>query len=302
VPKGTIWDKSLNVMGAKWSRGTSQRLTLIVHPMGAYGDDDSVVRQMRFDNPQAAALTAIGLSRIDKAFSALGLPFFYESYDELNHVAAALTPELKKRAAAKGFVFLAWTHTGWAYLFSKERVATVDDLKKVKLFTSLGDEPMVQWYRSNGFQPQALSYTDIALSLESGMITALPAPPSAVNAFNWWKRASHMVDTPIAPVVGAVVMTQKTFDRISEADRVVLLEAARQLEDEVRQAVPEFEKQSIKAMQNNGLVVTKVEASRWTTPLQSVATSLRGTMVQPDLFDMALKARDEYRAKRAVKH
>jgi TRAP-type transport system periplasmic protein len=301
VPRGTIWDRSFNLMGAQWSKGTSQRVNLIVFPMGAYGDDDSVVRQMRHDNPQAAALTAIGLARIDTAFRALALPFFYDSYDELNHVADALTPELRKRAAAKGLVLLAWTHSGWAYLFSKSRVTSLDDLKKLKLFTSLGDEEMVQWYRSRGFQPQALSYADIEVSLGNGMIGALPAPPAAVNAFNWWKRAPHMVDAAIAPVVGAVVLTQKTFDRIAEADRSVVLEAARTLEDELRVAVPDFEKKSIQTMQDKGLIVTKVEAGQWSGPLQSAAISFRGTMVPADIFDLAQKARDDYRATHAVK-
>jgi TRAP-type transport system periplasmic protein len=302
VPKGTIWDKSLNMMGAQWKKATNDRLNLIVHPLGGYGDDDSVVRQMRFDDPQAAALTAIGLSRIDKAFSALGLPFFYDSYDELNYVVEALTPELKKRAASKGFVLLAWTHTGWAYLFSKSKVSSVDDLKKLKLFTSLGDEEMVQWYRKHGFQPQALSYSEIGTSLSSGMIAAMPVPPAAANAFNWWKSAPYMVNAAIAPVAGAVVMTQKTFNRIAEADRAVVLEAARRLESEVRAAVPAFEKSSIEAMQKKGLTVTNVEAGQWKGPLQSVTTSLRGSMVPEDMFDLALKARNEYRAKQGAKH
>jgi len=64
------------------------------------------------------------------------VPFFFESYDELNYVVAKLTPTLKKRAEMKGFILLNWGHGGWTQLFTKKPVQTVADVKQVKLWTS----------------------------------------------------------------------------------------------------------------------------------------------------------------------
>ena len=38
---------------------------------------------------------------------------------------------------------------------------------------ALGDERLVQWYKTNDFQPRALARTDILAGLTSGMIEGL---------------------------------------------------------------------------------------------------------------------------------
>ena len=113
---------------------------------------------MRFNNPEAAALTVVGLCRIDDAFSVFSMPFFFESYDELYAVLERMRPTLSERLDRQNLVFIAWANTGWAHVFTTRPVRTVAELKQIKLFTSAGDNRMVQWYRANGFQPRPLAF------------------------------------------------------------------------------------------------------------------------------------------------
>jgi TRAP-type C4-dicarboxylate transport system substrate-binding protein len=297
VPTGSLWDKNLRQMGSEWSRATGGRITLTVFPGGAMGDEATLVRKMRFDSPQAAALSAIGLSRIDDAFTVFSSPFFFESYDELNHVISALTPTLSTRLEQKGIVLLAWGHAGWAYLFTTTPVKTMDDLKRIRIFTSAGDDRMVQWYKTNGFQPRALATTDILTGLTSGMIDGLPAPPVAALAFQWFRHTKYMVEPGIAPVIGAIVITRKTWEGIPESDRQVLRTSARAFEQRLSTEVPRAEKESIAEMQKRGLTVITNQDGEWRTQAQSLASTLPG-MVPPEIFEMAAKARDAYRQAR----
>ena len=106
--------------------------------------------------------------------------FFFEfPWDELNYVTDKLTPALRKRIEAKGFVLLNWGHGGWTQVFTKKPVATVDDLKHVKLWTSAGNDQQVQWFKANGFEPRAMAMTDITGGLTTGMIEGPPALPLA---------------------------------------------------------------------------------------------------------------------------
>ena len=294
VPTGSIWDKNLRQMGSEWSRATGGRITITVFPGGAMGDEATLVRKMRFDNPQAAALSVIGLCRIDDAFEVLASPFFYESYDELNHVITALTPTLSARLEQKGLVLLAWGHAGWAYMFTTTPVRTVDDLKQIRIFTSAGDDRMAQWYKSNGFQPRVLATTDILTGLTTGMIDGLPAPPVAALAFQWFRHTKYMVGTGIAPVIGAVVITKKTWEGIAEADRQLLRVSARGLEQRLAAEVPRAERESIAEMQKRGLIVTASEESEWRSRVQSLTLTLPG-MMPADILGIATKARDSYR-------
>ena len=87
VPDGSIWDRNLKQMASEWTKISGGRVSMAVFPSGALGDEREVVRRMRFDNPQAAALTVVGLAEIDEAFNVFSMPFFFDSYDELYSVS-----------------------------------------------------------------------------------------------------------------------------------------------------------------------------------------------------------------------
>lgn len=298
APAGSIWDKNLRQMAAEWNKLSGGSVVVNIFPSGALGDEPEVVRRMRFDNPQSAALTIVGLSEIDPAFNVFSAPFFFQSYDELYYVIDRMTPMLSQRLDQKNLVLLAWGHGGWAQVFTTKPVKTLADLKQIKLFTSAGDERMVQWYKTNGFQPRALAMTDILTGLTSGMIEGMPAPPTAANAFQWFRQTKYMLDIGIAPVVGAVVITKKAWNGFSEADRAKFREAASAMERRLEAEIPKQDRASIEEMKKRGLVVTAAEGAEWKTIAQSFASTMRGDMVPADIYDIAVKERDAFRQKK----
>ena len=105
-----------------------------------------------------------------------------------------------------------WGHGGWTQVFTKKPVKTVDDLKKAKLWTSAGNDRMVQWFKANGFEPRAMAMTDIMTGLTTGMVEAVPTTPLAALLFQWYKQTPNMLDIGLAPVVGAIVVTKKAWN------------------------------------------------------------------------------------------
>jgi TRAP-type C4-dicarboxylate transport system substrate-binding protein len=295
VPEGSIWDKNLKQMADDWKQATNGRITVTVYGGGSQGDESTVLRKMRLDALQAASFTAVGLGSIDAAFNVFDIPFFFDSYDELNYVTDKLTPAIRKRIEPKGFVLLNWGHGGWTQVFTKRPVQTVDDLKKIKLWTSAGNDRMVQWFKANGFEPRAMAMTDIMTGLTTGMIDGLPTPPLAAMFFQWYKQTPYMLDIGLAPIVGATVITAKAWKGIPEADRPKLVAAANAVEQRLRVDVPKQDQSSIETMVKQGLTVTKATGPEWRTELDSLTKTMRGEMVPADVFDVASKARDEYR-------
>jgi TRAP-type transport system periplasmic protein len=295
VPEGSIWDKNLKQMAEEWKQATNGRVAITVYSGGTQGDEATVLRKMRLDALQAASFTAIGLGTIDSSFNVFDIPFFFDSYDELNYVTDKLTPAIRKKIEPKGFVLLNWGHGGWTQVFTKKPVQTVDDLKKIKLYTSAGNDRMVQWFKSNGFEPRAMAMTDIMTGLTTGMIDGLPTPPLAALMFQWYRQTPYMVDIGLAPIVGATVVTTKTWKSIPDADKSKLLAAANGVEQRLRVDVPKQDQNSIEMMQKQGLTVTKAVGPEWRTQLDSLGKTMRGEMVPADIFDLAIKARDEFR-------
>jgi TRAP-type C4-dicarboxylate transport system substrate-binding protein len=300
VPDGSVWDKALKKMAVDWSTATDGRVTTTVYTGGTQGDDPTVLRKIRLGALQGASLTVIGLANIDGAFNVFNVPFFFDNYDELNAVIEKLTPTLRQRVEAKGFVLVHWGHAGWLQVFSKRPVQTVADLKSIKLYTSAGDDRMTQWYKGQGFQPRAMATTDILTGLTTGMIDGMPSPPIAAMAFQWYKQTPFMLDIGLAPLVGATVISKKTWDAISSADRAKMLEISAAVEKQLQVDVPKQDALAVAMMSAQGLKVTKAAGADWRNEAEILSKTMRGEMVPPDIFDMAVKERDAFRQRKAA--
>ncbi|HUR33454.1 MAG TPA: TRAP transporter substrate-binding protein DctP [Vicinamibacterales bacterium] len=300
VPDGSIWDKSLKQMGADWKAATGDRVSLTIFSGGSQGDESTVLRKMRLNALQGASLTVAGLASIDWSFNVFNIPFFFQSYDELNAVIDRLTPLLKQRVEAKGFVLVHWGHGGWLQVFSRQPVQSVADLKKARLYTSAGDDTMTQWYKANGFQPRAMAMTDVLTGLTTGMIDALPTTPIAAVSFQWFKQTPYMLDLGISPIVGATVVTKKTWDAIPAADRAKMTEISLKVEKQLQADVPKQDGLATLLMQNQGLKITKGTGPEWQQLANNLGQTMRGKMIPPDVYDLALKERDAFRQRQAA--
>jgi TRAP-type C4-dicarboxylate transport system substrate-binding protein len=297
APDGSVWHKGLMEMGQEWKQSTEGLVSLRVYAGGVTGDESAMVRKMRIGQLDAATLTTVGLSEIDQAFQVLGMPLFYGSYEELDHVLQKLEPTLKKKLDAKGFVFLNWAYAGWAHFFSTEPVRNLADLKKLKLFTSSGEDRMVQLYKDAGLRPIALSQTDILAGLETGMIEVLPTPPLAALLLQWFRSTPYMLEEGLAPVVGCVVVNKRAWNKISASNQRALLRSAQRLEERLRQEIPSQDQESLKEMKARGLKVTQLDKKKqdeWYGMARDLAEKMRGKLVPGEIFDMALEARSEF--------
>ena len=254
---------------------------------------------MRVDYLQASLLTQPGLTEIDEVFDAFGIPFFFESNAELEFVVERMTPLIRERLEAKGFVLAHWGNAGWIRLFSRRPICTLADLKQAKLYTTEGNDRMVQWYKANGFHPVALSYNEIPAQLKlRGMIDAAPAPPYGALSLQFYRDAPNMLELSIAPLVGATVVTAGAWERISTADRAKMLEVSARTERSLAVRVPTLDEDSIAEMTRHGLSVTRLEGpalEEFRAAAAELAATMRGSMVPADVYDAALKYRTEFR-------
>jgi TRAP-type C4-dicarboxylate transport system substrate-binding protein len=305
VPEGSVWDKSMREMGADWSTATQGRVVLRVYPGGVAGDEPDLVRKMRIGQLQAAAVTTAGLANIDPAFNVFNIPMFFTSYPELYATLDKLEPVLKQRLEAKGFVLLAWGHGGWVYFFTKTPVATVDGLRKTKLFVWAGDDQMVSLWKSMGFSPVALAATDIMTALQTNMIDSYPTTPLLGLTLQWYRQTPNMVGIGMAPLVGGLVMTKSAWARIAPADQQKIMTACGKLEKHLEVEVPRQDTTAVVEMQKRGLKVNAVapaNAAQFRATAEQFAGSMKGVRVPADILDMARRERDAFRARSGGGH
>ncbi len=302
VPANTSWHKALLDMGNTWNKETAGRVTLTVYPGGIQGDESTVVKKMRpgIDTLQASFLTAAGLAELDESFNVFAMPFFFESDEEEMAVEKKLTPLLEQKLQAKGFHLLSWGTGGWVQVFSKKPLKSLADVKAAKLFTTKGADKWLQWYVQNGFHPVALLPADIPtqLKLTTGLIDTAPNPPYLALSLQIFRDAKYMLDLHIAPLTGAMIISNSAWNKISAEDKVKVSAAAETMEKRVRSEAPAQDAESVKQMVARGLQVTTLDpkaASEFRTAATQLVSTMRGSMVPADVYDMAVQERDALR-------
>ena len=279
VPKGSLWDESLQLIRQEWLKISGGSVQVTIYPGGVLGDETEMVRQVRQGRIQAVGLSSVGLSFIDDGVSCLQVPMMFRSYAELDYVRDRIAPKLEQRMEAKGFKVLNWADGGWVHTFTKRAARTPDDVRKMKLFTSAGDPETERLYKEFGFQVVPLSMTDMITSLQTGMIEAFSTVPLFAQLEESYKLAPNMLDLEWAPLVGGTVISTKVWDQLAAAHRTAMEDAARAAGQRRKGEIRKMGDASIAEMQKRGLQVAKLDAGtrqQWQSAAEAAYPKLRG--------------------------
>jgi len=136
APVGSSYHKSLQAMGEKWRNATGGAVRLTIYAGGTQGSESDMVGLMQTGSLDAGLLTTIGLSEIERDVAGLqSMPMAFRTLEEVDYVGEKLRPLLEKRLAAKGYLVLFWSDSGWVRFFTTAPVLHPDDLKKLKIFS-----------------------------------------------------------------------------------------------------------------------------------------------------------------------
>lgn len=304
APKGSVWHQALQEMGEEWKEASDGQIILRIYPGGVAGDDVDVVRKMRLGTLNAGVLTGSGLGSIDNSINIVQAPLAYRDYDELYYVLDKMTPKLAKTYEDKGFVVLNWGDAGWVYFFTKKEVETPEDLKHLKIFSWADETSTAEFWKESGFSAVSLPSTELSTSLQTGLVSAVPVSPQMAVLMQWYNQLPNMTHMKWGILVGATVMSKDTWDKIPDDVRPKLMEAAENAAKKMRADTLKAEIDAIKAMEERGLKVHEVspkDMEVWQKTAEEAYPSLTKDYVPKDLFDEALKIRDEYRNREASK-
>jgi len=289
VPVGSPWDDSLKQMAGEWNRISDGKVTLKIYSGGIAGDEDDMIRKMRIGQLDAAGITAIGLSRIFSGVFTIQLPFITRN---------GMKPYFAENMEKKGFKVLLWTVTGQTYLFSRKPIISPADLKKQKLFMWEGNANMVKAMAELGFNPVPLAATEIMTSLQSGMIDALMTSPIAAASSQWFGIAKNMCDMKLAPFIGGIVISTRSWKKIPSDLRPkleqVTLRAGKKMQNEAQKT----DQEALKIMKKYGLKINHVSPhikKKWMVIAEKAYNKLLGKTIHKESYEKMKSYLEEYR-------
>jgi TRAP-type C4-dicarboxylate transport system substrate-binding protein len=262
VPEGSVWDKSLRGLEQEAKDATGGSLSFRIYPGGVAGDESDILRKIRIGQLHGGVLSIAGLGEIDSAVQVFQIPLYLRSDEEALYVLEHMDALFRQRLAERGYVLVHWAHAGWLDFFSTEPVRTAEDLKSLKQFVWAGDTGLSRWYEEAGLRAVPLAATDVLTGLKTGLIECLPSTPLAALSLQWFRSAGHMLDYPVSPLYGGLVVSKRAWDGLDEDQRAALLAAGRRAQAFQMEEIPRMEAEAIAAMRERGLVVTEPEPAR----------------------------------------
>jgi len=301
VPEKTPWGQALDRMAAEWAQVSNGEVELIIYHGGVAGNEAAALRKLRGNQIQAALFTSLGLNQIAPEFLALSYPLLIRNNGELDAVLTRLRPELDRIIQSKNYVTLAWAKAGWLKLFAKAPVLAPADLRKQKLGSSPNELEMMQAFRAMGFQIIPLTYNDVLVSLNSGMVDAIYNSPIAAAADQSFGVAKNMSSLSVAPFMGALLMNQRAWQQIPEKYRPAIQASCKRIETEVESSVSALEEEAIATMKKYGLNVVTLSAQQekdWYDDIASHESKLVGPIFNADMYRKVSAILNDYRAGR----
>jgi len=300
APRDTSYHHILQEMGSAWERQTNGGVTLKIYPDGTMGGESAMVQRMRIGQLQVAMLTVGGLTEIDPSIGALQkMPLVFRSLEEAEYVRNKLRPELEKRLADKGFIVLFWADAGWVRFYSKDPALRPDDFKRMKIMVTAGDNTQVEIMKQLGMHPVSLEWSDTLTGLQTGLVDTVATIPFHALASQYYLVTHHMLEVNWVPLVGATLMTKKSWDALPEETRNALRAAAEQAGEKIQARSRQENAEAVSAMQKRGLQVHTISpelAEVWSHFGESLKPEVRGPIVPTDMYDRVQTLVAEYRS------
>jgi TRAP-type C4-dicarboxylate transport system substrate-binding protein len=304
APSGSPWMEILERAASEIDQQTEHRVKITYYTGGQQGDERDYIRKINMGQLDGAAVTAMGLAMIDPSILVLDLPMLFETEDEVDYVANKMWPYFQKKFEKKGFRLAERGEVGWIYFFSKSKVTSLDDLRKLKIPTIGDDElggKLLDRMKLNGVP---LGIPEIDAALTSGKIDACMSSPLGAIALQWYTKVKYMAAKPMVFAIGATVMRLDAAKKISTDDQKAIAAIAKQSQKKSRTIIRKANADALKAIQRKGITVVDVP-QKMVDELTEIGTSVQADLVgkvySKDELDMVIKYRDEYRAKHAKK-
>ena len=302
APKNSLYHRQLLEIGEAWRQAQGGNAKYVVFPDGSQGGEAELARRMRIGQLQGALLSIVGLSEIEPSINALqSIPLLFKTWEEVDYVREKMRASMEKKFLDKGFVVLAWGDAGWVRFFSKDALMRPDDFKKMKFFSFAGESEHQEIMKSLGFTPVPLETTDILPSIQTGMINVVPSTPYFALATQIYGKVPHMLEINWAPVVGALLVTQKAWDDMSPAGRQALRTAGEKAGVQIRNKARQEVEEAVEAMRKRGLVVNKPNPDQlreWQELADKLYPRIRGNLVPAETFDEVFQHVKAFRAGR----
>lgn len=257
-PHGIGAERFAELVGKK----SGGKLVVKLYPGGTLGGDIQVVSSLQGGTIDLSVMVPGALVGQSKEFGVFDLPFLFKDAREADTVLdGAFGKKLLERLPEKGLVGLGyWDHGFRNMTTSKKAIVTADDFQGLKIRV-LQIPIYIDMMKALGANPLPLPFPELYGALESGTVDGQENPLTSIVGSKLHEAQKFLSITRHSYNPLVVLASKKSWDKLSEEDRKILLEAANEAKSYQRKVSRDAEAKALDTIKAAGLKVNEVSAA-----------------------------------------
>ena len=258
-PKGhpvvTGAEKFAEIVAAK----SGGKLKVNLFPGGVLGSDAATVLAVQNGTVEMTILNSGILATQAKEFAVYDFPFLFANTKEADAIVdGPFGKAMHARLADKGIIGLAYFELGFRDLTNGRRpIHKVEDIAGLKLRV-IPNPINIDWVKALDANPTPLAFPELYAALEQHAVDGQENPVSVILANRFAEVQKYLTLTHHQYNPQSVIVSRKTWDGMSAAERQILQDAAQEAALYERQVSREQAVSTVDQLKKAGMQVTEL--------------------------------------------
>ena len=260
-PKDSHYGVGATVFCDEIVKTTANRYSCQHFPSSALGGEREMIESVQLGTQDIVNTSTGPLGNFVPDTKIVDIPFLFRDYDHARKVMdGPIGQDILKKMPAKGLVGLAWTENGFRHMTNNKRaIHSAADAAGLKVRT-MENKVHMDGYKSFGLLPTPMAFPELFGALQQGTVDGQENPIPVILSSKFSQVQKHLSLTGHVYSPAVLLLSARIWDKLSEADKKVFVEAARHASTAQRKRVNDDEANGIAQLKKDGMqVVEKVD-------------------------------------------
>ncbi|MGJ3700568.1 TRAP transporter substrate-binding protein [Variovorax sp. AFSI2.2] len=186
------------------------------------------------------------------------IPFLFRDYDHARKVMdGPIGQNILTKFPSKGIIALAWTENGFRHMTNSKRdIVKPSDAAGLKMRT-MENKVHMDGYRTFGILPTPMAFPELFGALQQGTVDGQENPIPVILASKFSQVQKHLSLTGHVYSPALLLLSPKVWNKLSDADKKVFVDAAKKASIAQRKKVNDDENNGIAQLEKDGMKVVK---------------------------------------------
>jgi TRAP-type C4-dicarboxylate transport system substrate-binding protein len=252
APEGSPWADGLEALAQLITKNSKGVARMKMFPSGTLGNEQEIMAAVQKGRVDVYGGSAGATHAHLPELAVFELPFLFESYAEVDAVAAKVLPLVEAAVAKHGWRLILFSTVGFRHLGSPRPVRNLAEMRALKMRAQPSPMHERMW-ASLGVAANPMELPEVSRALDVGTVDSFDSSVVWMFATGWHNQIKHITLTNHIFQPGVGLIGPRGLERIPASVRPLAFEGSRAIGRESIRRVRELEKTLLEQLPKLGI-------------------------------------------------